>query len=166
MTATALLADYHRTRGAIDARYAGQLADLEAQIADLARQRDAVSALLAAEVATLDADLCAELHVKLDADGRPVPRQGAPRGPRKVEPTLTPPSPTVASSQPSTAAQELFVDAVSDPATAWLLDGHGYTDEDVSAMSAETRKALADRGLERGDVDLDGDGFAVRAVAG
>lgn len=164
MTATALLADYRATSAAIAAKYDPAIASIDAEIASLYGQRALLVAHKAADQADADADLCAELHAKLDADGRPVPRQGAPRGARKVEPTLTPPPPTVAPSQPASATS-LFIDAMSDEATRWLFDGHGYTTDEVAVMSAETRKALADRGLERGDVDLVGDGFAVRVVA-
>lgn len=87
------------------------------------------------------------LHVKLDDNGVPVPRPGAPTGPRKRKEPETPKEPTTpaAPQEPASAGQgdgfALFAEAVAGRAPQPDLDALGWTADGPGAdlTDAQTR---------------------------
>lgn len=115
-TAHSILNEYDARIADIRTTYADRrealLTDIDQTSARLSELRNDLSGLDARIQADVDAarsDVYDALHVKLDPTGAPVPRQGAPRGPRQ-KPTETPPAET-----PGADGVALFAAAVSDP---------------------------------------------------
>lgn len=145
-----------------------RLAQLDAERAEIQAKIDAVDleaqlALDAARWVLLDA-----LYVKLDSEGSPVPRPGAPTGPRKRKEPEAPKEPTTptAPQEPASAGQgdgfALFSAAVSDRGAdepiatvrARLLDPaiSDWTEADLLAIGDEHARIIDRHALSSGEV--------------
>lgn len=168
---TDILTAYRHDSNLIAAKYDPEIEAIEGEIGALtARRNELVSARNVAQ-AQADARLAEDCHIKIDADGCCVARQGKPR--KAAEPPA-PLSPTAApepvidaavaeasailaapASDPPTAA-DAFVADVSEPEKT--LFENGYSREEVAAMDLEERWALKATNLQRADAIKNGDG--------
>lgn len=142
-TAHAILDTYEADISEITARRADERAALLGEIdracvalGELRARLNALEAATRLDVDTRRGDLYRELHVKLDPDGCPVPRQGAPRGSRQRP--ADPPPAMQAVEEPG-AATEAFFAALSDRAPAAELEALGWHDGAVGLSDLQTR---------------------------
>ena len=106
-----------------------------------------------AYIAERNATLLLALHVKLDPDGCPVPRQGAPRGPRQ-RPADPPPAMQAGEEVGArTSAVEDFYAAVQDRAPAAELEALGWTDETAASLSDVSTRILVKHRITWSDLD-------------
>lgn len=114
----------------------GALEAAEHQRDTWAKTATEIRARIAARQDERDRSLLLALHVKLDPDGCPVPRQGAPRGSRQRP--ADPPPAMQAVEEPG-AATEAFFAALSDRAPAAELEALGWHDGAVGLSDLQTR---------------------------
>lgn len=141
-TAHAILDAYEADVSEITARRATERAALLEEIdracvvlGELRARFNALEADTRLDVDQRRGDLYRDLHVKLDPDGAPVPRQGAPRGPR---PKPTDPPPAMQAGAEPGAAADAFFTAVSDRAPAAELEALGW-DNPSALTDGQTR---------------------------
>ena len=137
-TADTLLATYRDECWGDDPEQ-GALAAAEHQRDTWAKTVNEIRARITNRQADRDTALLLALHVKLDPDGCPVPRQGAPRGPRQ-RPSDPPPAMQAGEevgARPS--AVEDFYAAVQDRAPAAELEALGWTDGASGLSDVQTR---------------------------
>jgi hypothetical protein len=110
---------------------------------DLAIERDTAAHLrVDLYIAERNAILLDALHVKLDPTGTPVPRQGAPRGPRQRLASAGDPPPAMQAGNEVGAVPEAvqaFYDAVQDRAPAAELEALGWMDGGEGLSDVQTR---------------------------
>ena len=141
-TAHSILNEYDARISDIRTTYADRrealLTDIDqtsARLSDLRNDLSGLDARIQADVDAARSDVYDALHVKLDPTGAPVPRQGAPRGPRQRPASAGDPP---AAMQASTEAQAFF-DAVADRAPGAELEALGWTDGGEGLSDVQTR---------------------------
>jgi len=148
-TANAILNEYDARIADIRTTYADRrgalLTDIDQTSARLSELRNDLSGLDARIQADVDAarsDVYDALHVKLDPTGTPVPRQGAPRGPRQRPASAgDPPLAMHAGNEPDAkpSAYDEFRADLSDRAPAAELEALGWTDGGEGLSDVQTR---------------------------
>ena len=151
-TADTLLATYRDECWGDDPEQ-GALAAAEHQRDTWAKTVNEIRARITNRQADRDTALLLALHVKLDPDGCPVPRQGAPRGPRQ-RPADPPPAMQAGEEVGArTSAVEDFYAAVQDRAPAAELEALGWTDETAASLSDVSTRILVKHRITWSDLD-------------